>query len=311
MVFKLPKLQKLRQVTERGCAVPVFAILAGVSEDEVCRDLPQASLGLVSVLQLEGWLEKKGFKVLRRDGAPTDIVPCAHLVAPSLPRDSTDFHWVYRDAEGDVHDPSPVFAAMPADDPRMKNLSVYNKAELTISVSSLSSAQATGGLEVDSRLQIEITDSDVIAGANPLAAEYVTKHGLEWWPDIIEPTRTNIRQIISRSFEKKTAFSKVIDAICKAGSFSEARAKLIAETEISKAQVGANLEAWKRTGQVSRVRWMAVGRDPCPVCEQNKGVVRIIGQTFPSGVLRPLAHPSCQCILSPVVAASNSRPFHL
>jgi hypothetical protein len=135
MTFKLPKPQKLRQGSERDCSVPVFAALAGVSEDQVRRDLPRSHSGQVSVLEWMTWLEKKGLPVLKRDGCPSDIVPCAHLVASHPPRDHTDFHWIYRDADGDVHDPSPVFEAMPADDPRMRDLSLYTQQVLTISVS--------------------------------------------------------------------------------------------------------------------------------------------------------------------------------
>lgn len=134
MAFKFPKAQKLRQESDRDCSVPVFASLAGVSEDEVRRDLPQAALGRVRYLEWIGWLEKRGAKVTLCEGCPSDIAPCAHLVATHQPRDDGDFHWVYRDADGDVHDPSPSFAAMPADDPGMKNLSVYAQRVLTLSV---------------------------------------------------------------------------------------------------------------------------------------------------------------------------------
>ena len=132
--FKFPKQQKLRQGTERGCSVPVFAALAGVLEDEVCRDLQMALDGLVSVQGWMDWLTAQGLDPLKRDGCPADIVPCAHLVGPLQPRNASDFHWVYRDEDGDVHDPDPSFAAMPADDPRMRDLSPYARKELTISV---------------------------------------------------------------------------------------------------------------------------------------------------------------------------------
>jgi len=133
--FHLPKPQKLRQTSERDCAVPVFAALAGVSEDEVCRDLPNASLGEVSVDQWKGWLEKRGFRVLKVDGCPTEVVPCAHLVGSDEPRDERDFHWVYRDVNANVHDPDPAFKWITADDPRMKNLSFYPRKVLTLLVS--------------------------------------------------------------------------------------------------------------------------------------------------------------------------------
>jgi hypothetical protein len=68
VAFKLPKQQRLRQESERDCSVPVFAALAGISEDDVRHDLPQAAMGQVTVLELITWLEKRRFKVLRRDG---------------------------------------------------------------------------------------------------------------------------------------------------------------------------------------------------------------------------------------------------
>ena len=135
MAFRFPKLQKLRQGSDRDCSVSVFAALARVSEDKVHADLPNASLGQVSVLEWMNWLEAQNLDVLKRDGCPSDIRPCAHLVASHPPRDHTDFHWIYRDDDGDIHDPSPVFEAMPADDPRMVDLSPYIQQVLTISVS--------------------------------------------------------------------------------------------------------------------------------------------------------------------------------
>jgi hypothetical protein len=133
--FKFPKQQKLRQQTDRDCSVPVFAALTGISETEICRDLPLAPQQGVTVDGWMAWLSQRGLDPLKRDGCPVDIVPCAHLVGPTHPRSLTHFHWIYRDEDGDVHDPDPSYAAMPADDPRMRELSLYGTKELTISVS--------------------------------------------------------------------------------------------------------------------------------------------------------------------------------
>jgi hypothetical protein len=150
---------------------------------------------------------------------------------------------------------------------------------------------------------VEITEpspSELFPGVNTAAAEYASKHALEWWPDISEPARTKIRQIIKNAFEEKTPFSEVISHIQDAGTFSEARATMIAETEISQAQVGANFEVWKQSGMVKEVKWLAVGLGPCPVCKANDGQVRSLGEPFPSGDIYPMAHPCCQCILQAV-----------
>ena len=131
--FKMPKAQQHFQKTERDCGVAVFAALTGVGYDEILKDLPEAHLGTVTVDGWKRWLEGKGFVVTHRDKCPADIVPCAHLVAPA---DDTRYcHWVYRDADGDIHDPSAASAAMPADDPWMKELRAYECKVLTISLS--------------------------------------------------------------------------------------------------------------------------------------------------------------------------------
>lgn len=132
--FKLPKPQRLLQRSDRDCGVCVFATLAGVSEEEVLADFPDADLGTVPVDGWRAWLESKGFAVSQRDGCPTDVVPCAHLVANVL-YTKEDAHWVFRDEDGDVHDPSPVAMHMPADDQRMRSLSFYAMKVLTLSVS--------------------------------------------------------------------------------------------------------------------------------------------------------------------------------
>jgi hypothetical protein len=129
----MPKPQRLRQRFDRDCGVAVFAAIAGVPYEQVCHDLPEAHEGAVSVDGWISWLEKRGFTVLRQNGCAASVVPCAHLVA--VINSSEHCHWVYRDDEGDVHDPSSVFAAMPADHPTMKELSCYEYKVLTLSAS--------------------------------------------------------------------------------------------------------------------------------------------------------------------------------
>ena len=131
--FKLPKPQCHFQRHERDCGVVVFAALAEVPYEDVLSDLPEAHLGTVSVDGWERWLEQRGFKVTRLDGCPADVFPCAHMVSPV--DDIRYAHWVYRDGEGDIHDPAPSFQAMPADDPFMKELKMYDFKVLTISLS--------------------------------------------------------------------------------------------------------------------------------------------------------------------------------
>ena len=128
-----PKPQTLRQKHERDWGVCVFAKLTGITEVELLKELPDAYLRTVSVDDWEAWLERKGYAVTRRPGCPDNIIPCAHLVGHGV-YTREDAHWVYRDEEADVLDPSPVNQYMPADDPRMKRLNGYSEKILTITI---------------------------------------------------------------------------------------------------------------------------------------------------------------------------------
>lgn len=174
----------------------------------------------------------------------------------------------------------------------------------------------------DAYLQIEITDSDIIAGVNRQAMEFAAKRAAEMvgmkytdegelvanpnarWA-ISDTTRDRLREIIRNGFEDKTPFSELITDIQNADIFSEDRAAMIARTEISRAQVNANLDAWKQTGLVEKIKWLAVGPDPCPICLDNDGEIREIGREFPSGDVMPLAHPNCYCILQAVLESEE------
>jgi hypothetical protein len=124
--------QSLRQEGERDCSIPIFGKLAGVSREKILHELPEAVEGKVTVAQWEDWLRSKNLNVTRHDGSDEHYeLPCAHLVQPHSP------HWIYEDAHG-VLDPSPVFGAMPPDDPRMREwAATYGGRILTISVKPL------------------------------------------------------------------------------------------------------------------------------------------------------------------------------
>lgn len=108
----LPKSQMLRRRLERDCGVIVFGKLAGVDYEDVCLDLPEAHLGTVTVDGWMNWLTNRGHDVVKHQGCPTDVMPCAHLVAPF--DDRRYCHWVYRDADGDIHDPArPLHSCLP------------------------------------------------------------------------------------------------------------------------------------------------------------------------------------------------------
>jgi len=135
MTFELPKGQRLHMQGRRDCGLRVFAELTHVPAEDIRRDLPMAFSGEVSVDGWLEWLKSMDFVPVKRDGCPDDILPCAHLVGPALCRDERDFHWVYRDECGDVHDPSLAYAICGANLPFMRELQGRTKV-LTITIQS-------------------------------------------------------------------------------------------------------------------------------------------------------------------------------
>ena len=145
---------------------------------------------------------------------------------------------------------------------------------------------------------------------------------------ISEPTRLKIRQVIADGFDSELSpidgngrppylrpggnrASDVVDhikvALDNEFGVSSARsrvirARIIASTEISRAQVGSNLNIWRKTGVVKRVRWLCAAASPCAACCRNRDLEVEFGKPFPSGACSPLdTHPICTCTIVPVV----------
>lgn len=94
---------------------------------------------------------------------------------------------------------------------------------------------------------------------------------------ISETTRERIREIISNAFDESMTLGEVQENIADAlraesetGIFSEARAKMIAQTEIKRAQVFGHMSAWLKSG-VTKVSWFTTSAEPCPECIERDG----------------------------------------
>jgi len=117
---------------------------------------------------------------------------------------------------------------------------------------------------------------------------------------IEETTRTAVREAIARWIDSGSALPALVDEL--AGSaFSERRARLIAQTETTRAFADANLNAYQESGVVQQVEWRAAADERvCPVCGRlHRRRVRL-GELF-EGTHWPPAHPGCRCWVVPVV----------
>lgn len=161
--------------------------------------------------------------------------------------------------------------------------------------------------------QVSISSQDVISKvneqaynwANDRAAELV---GMKWteggqlienpnaeWA-ITDSTRNQLRIIIRDVFNmERPSMQDLADRIQKAGTFSEARAKMIAKTEVIRAEVVGNLNAWQESGKVTKVNWLLSGdhdvEDECDDLADGGPYDIDDVPDFP-------AHPNCECVLS-------------
>lgn len=88
------------------------------------------------------------------------------------------------------------------------------------------------------------------------------------------------------------------------------RARMIAETEITRVYAEADTRAWEASGVVEKRRWETT-RDEwvCPICGEE-GLYHqeaLMGEPFPGGYMNPPAHPRCRCWVAPIVGIPKKQ----
>jgi hypothetical protein len=157
--------------------------------------------------------------------------------------------------------------------------------------------------------QLNIDDSDMISGVNQVAAEWAKGRAAEMVgmrrtadgtlvtnPDarwaISDTTRDEVRRIVEAAFENKTTIKQLAEQIKQAGTFSESRAKMIAETEASLSESQGNLKGWKESGIVETIAIeMSADHDEEDECDDASSDGPYELDAAP---MVPL-HPRCRC----------------
>lgn len=117
---------------------------------------------------------------------------------------------------------------------------------------------------------------------------------------ITETTRDELRQLVSRAFEEGMTPAELETAIRDSFQFSEARAEMIARTEMAGAHIQGSLEAATRSGVViSKYSMLGSEHDIEDECDENQDAGEIaLGDLFPSGHEGPPFHPACVCSMN-------------
>jgi len=125
---------------------------------------------------------------------------------------------------------------------------------------------------------------------------------LRW---ILQTRMSRLERVLLQALRENWSADELAQAITGIlGSL--ASALLVAISEVTWASSWAAFAAYKAAG-IEWVRWQT--RNDSLVCfrcksNQNASPVRL-GQPFPSGDLRPLAHPRCRCCLLPSLPPKN------
>ncbi|MGH3430884.1 MAG: 2'-5' RNA ligase family protein [Mycobacteriales bacterium] len=113
---------------------------------------------------------------------------------------------------------------------------------------------------------------------------------------ITDTTRDKLKELLGRGFRDGIAPPDLAGMIEQSGVFSEARARLIAKTEMANAQSAGGKKTAKEVGAIAKEWELSGDHADEDDCDDNAddGVIGI-DEAFSSGDDSPTAHPGCNC----------------
>jgi SPP1 gp7 family putative phage head morphogenesis protein len=172
-----------------------------------------------------------------------------------------------------------------------------------------------------------VDDQDITTQVFQEAADYATTRAAEMVgmkydaagnlvsnPDsvfaISDTTRDDIKSAVADAIENGTPAADLADTISGLGAFSDARAMMIARTELISANNKGHMSAFKASGVVQYKAWSTAGDDDVDeeICAPNEEQGPIpLDDDFDSGDSEPPGHPNCRCTLVAVVGADAAE----
>lgn len=121
---------------------------------------------------------------------------------------------------------------------------------------------------------------------------------------ISNSTRDALAAEVEAAIANGATVSELAAAIQDSTAFSEARATMIARTEMAKADIAGSMEAFAACPEVTGKEWLTAGDDKVSEeCQDNEADGKIgINEAFSSGDQAPPSHPNCRCAIIPVFA---------
>lgn len=153
-----------------------------------------------------------------------------------------------------------------------------------------------------------------VAFARERGAELV---GMRWEGNILVPnpnaewaitdaTRELLRADLTDALTEGWGTDELIDHLSETYAFSDARAEMIARTELARADVEGNLAGWRASGEVSGKRWLLSDLHDVPdECDEADAMGVVDLDDDFGGIGDPPAHPNCECDIEPVLAEDD------
>jgi hypothetical protein len=169
-----------------------------------------------------------------------------------------------------------------------------------------SAATARTQLEAADRVQLKVINSAARDFSRARAAEMVGKKWVDGklvenpnakWA-ITDTTREVLRNTVKQAFEEGWTQVDLADRIQESGIFGEARAEMIAKTEMARAQVEGALWTAREVGVIAKQAELSGDHDHDDECDEAvaDGVIAIDDE-FSVGGNGPPFHPNCNCAL--------------
>lgn len=144
---------------------------------------------------------------------------------------------------------------------------------------------------------VNVVDRNAVAYARERAGELIGKNA-RGTGELAETTRKRIRAAITNGLEENIGRDGITDLLRDDFAFSDARAQLIAGTEIAHANGHSShqgLLTAQATGLTIEHSWICE-ETACQICLDNEAQGWIpVDDKFASGDLNPTAHPNCRC----------------
>lgn len=138
--------------------------------------------------------------------------------------------------------------------------------------------------------------------ANTAAAQWAMSYGYELVRGLLATTRDRLQAEVAEYIRNSETIGQLVARIRGDSGFGEARARMVAITEVTRAYAEGNRVAWRASGVIERRRWNTNADElVCPVCGPLSGQVTGLDEPFAGDVDGPPAHPRCRCWATPVV----------